>query len=248
MSFNNIKFPINAIKDAVKTNGYNILRNVISDEVCLAARTEYFQYMNTSEVHAQSDVFSPKDIMDSAWRKTAVGSGNGVGEKYSQVLQTTYLPINNNNNFKNLNYCMKTAVQLRNSLTNMDKNFGFGSNFKPGTYWNASRVHHYPAGGGHMSEHADTHFPAILNESNIPFVQVAVLLSNRHEDFDQGGGFIINRKNNKVFFEDDSIMGSIVVFDGSLIHGVDDIDSNHVINWSSEKGRIALFSNLYVSK
>jgi len=248
MFFNSIKFQIKDIEDGLKTNGYHILRGAISHEICLAARNEYFTCMKKNDLHAQSEAFTPIEILDLAWRKTAVGSGNGVGEQYSQVLQTTYLPINESNLFKNLHYCMKAAIQLRNLLTNMDEDFGVNNYFESGTYWNASRVHHYPSGGGHMSEHSDTHFPAILNKSNIPFVQVAVLLSNRQEDFHQGGGFIIDRNNKKIFFEDESILGSIVVFDGSLKHGVDDIDPNCVIDWDSNKGRIALFSNLYVSK
>ena len=109
----------------------------------------------------------------------------------------------------------------------MDDNFGSIVGFKTGTYWNASRIHHYPCGGGHMAEHADTHFPSILSKASIPFVQVAVLLSDRNTDFRNGGGFIIDR---------------------SLKHGVEEIDLDQVLDWSSTKGRIALFSNLYVNR
>ncbi len=236
------------IKECLKVDGYCILKNIIPHEIIENARVEYFQSIHQNYLHAQAESFLPEDILENPWRKTAVGSGNGVGEKYSQVLQTTYLPINNQKNFQNLSHCIKISVILRNKLTNMNKDFGFGFNFHQGTYWNASRVHHYPCGGGHMSEHADTHFPSILSESNIPFVQVAVLLSSRKDDFDDGGGFIINRSNEKIFFEDEHSKGSIVIFDGSLKHGVEDIDPSKVIDWNSNKGRIALFSNLYVAK
>ena len=40
-------------------------------------------------------------------------------------------------------------------------------------------------------------------------------------------------------------MGSLVIFDGSIDHGVDDIDRNKVLDWSNKLGRIALFTGLY---
>ena len=114
--------------------------------------------MKKNDLHAQSEAFTPIEILDLAWRKTAVGSGNGVGEQYSQVLQTTYLPINESVLFKNLHYCMKAAIQLRNLLTNMDEDFGVNNYFESGTYWNASRVHHYPSGATRV----------VVNSGSIP--------------------------------------------------------------------------------
>ena len=87
-----------------------------------------------------------------------------------------------------------------------------------------------------------------FTKASIPFVQVAVLLSDRNTDFRNGGGFIIDRNNKKVLFENDKSMGAAIIFDGSLKHGVEEIDLDQVLDWSSTKGRIALFSNLYVNR
>ena len=239
---------LDKIKRGLKNNGYFIYKKFINKEICLLAKNEYFACQINSDLHSQAEVFLPKDLLEKCWRKTAIGSGNGLGEKYSQVLQTTYIPLKETEGFKNLSFCFKEAVQLRNQLTNMERDFGFEGSFETGTYWNALRIHHYPCGGGHMAEHADTYFPSILSESNIPFVQVAICLSNRSIDFNEGGGFIIDRSNKKVFFEDAESMGSVIIFDGSMRHGVDDIDPGKVLDWRSNQGRIALFSNLYVNR
>ena len=234
------------IQESITLKGYHLIKEFIPAEICSSARDEYFQSMLALELNSQAKSFLPTDLLKNAWRKTAVGSGNGLGEKYSQVLQTTYMPLKNLEEFQGLNYCFNQAIQTRNQLTDMPKNFGSENSLQPGAYWNASRIHHYPSGGGHMAEHKDTHFPAILGKSNIPFIQVAILLSNRNIDFSSGGGFIVDRDGQKFFFEDESSIGSIVIFDGSLKHGVEDIDPHLILDWQSSKGRIALFSNLYI--
>jgi hypothetical protein len=248
MSSENLNsYPISSINKDLAEKGYAYIPNFMQQDVCLKARDEYFSSLANLPLYAQDKPFDPKELHYKSWRKTAIGSSNGVGEKYSQILQTTYIPFKSDD-FKNLNTCFQSAILLRNQLTNMDDNFGSIIGFETGTYWNASRIHHYPCGGGHMAEHADTHFPSILSKASIPFVQVAVLLSDRNTDFRNGGGFVIDRNNKKVFFENDKSMGAAIIFDGSLKHGVEEIDLDQVLDWSSTKGRIALFSNLYVNR
>ena len=53
---------------------------------------------------------------------------------------------------------------------------------------------------------------------------------------------------NLVYIEDAESMGSVIIFDGSLRHGVEDIDPGKVLNWRSNQGKITLFSNLYVNR
>jgi len=40
-------------------------------------------------------------------------------------------------------------------------------------------------------------------------------------------------------------MGSIVVFDGKIYHGVEDIDSGEIVDFNSSDGRVAMFANVY---
>ena len=239
-------YSLTSIKEELAIKGYSYLRDFIGQDVCVKARSEYFMSLEGTLLHAQNEPFDREQLQSQSWRKTAIGSGNGVGDKYSQVLQTTYMPFEYRN-YKNLQTCFQKAIVLRNQLTDIESDFGAIDDSETSGFWNASRVHHYPCGGGHMAVHTDTHFPPILSKASLPFLQVAILLSNRNVDFRDGGGFVFDRNDNKVFLEDDRSMGAAIIFDGSLKHGVDDIDLDAVLNWSARSGRIALFSNLYVS-
>jgi hypothetical protein len=96
-----------------------------------------------------------------------------------------------------------------------------------------------------MAAHKDYHFPAILEKSTIPFVQVLILLSEKGEHFHQGGGFVHDSFDNKIFLESASSLGSLVIFDGQITHGIDEIDLDEVLRWENLSGRLAILSNLY---
>lgn len=231
------------IKQEVKKNGYYILPNFISKNSAMEIRDEYFKIQKNYTLHSQTEKFHYEELSNHPWRKTTVGSSNGLGENISQILQTSYIGESffkqNSTIFKTI----KKTIELRNNLTKM--NLNFGSNPNKDGYWNAIRFHHYPPGGGHMSKHHDMHFPKILTNSNIPFVQLSICLTNKGEHFQEGGGFIINKSGNKIYVENSNSMGSLVIFDGSIDHGVDDIDKNKVLDWTNKLGRIALFAGLY---
>jgi hypothetical protein len=122
----------------------------------------------------------------------------------------------------------------------------FGFNPVVDRFWNATRVHHYPQGGGFMSAHKDEYFPQALGlKEDLSFLQCAVLLSSKGIDFYQGGAFVVLETGEKIMLDDQGDAGTLVIFDGRLIHGVADVDPDQVLDWKNEKGRMAIFSNLY---
>ena len=96
-----------------------------------------------------------------------------------------------------------------------------------------------------MAEHHDTYFPMVLEQSQIPFLQVMGLMSSRGLDFKSGGGFIVQKNGTRLFFEDDNSIGKIVMFDGSIRHGVADVDTDKVFDIQGTQGRYAAFVNVY---
>ena len=78
-----------------------------------------------------------------------------------------------------------------------------------------------------------------------PFYQVSVLLSRKGEDFVAGGGFVEDRHGNRIDLEEVAGFGTMVIFDGRTPHGVDDVDLDQVIDFTSTTGRLAAFVNLY---
>lgn len=229
------------VEKEIDANGFCVL-SAIECDVAAKAKLEYLELKSSTTLHSQMDAMDKSTLKENPFRKTAIGSVNGLGEKISQILQTTYFD-NEAHYCEHLSFCARKLVGIRNRLMNLAEDFG--SNSKRDGYWNASRVHHYPSGGGHMQGHCDRHFPALLNGETNKFVQVAMSLSKRGNDFKSGGFFVRNRHGVSIDIEEMLDIGSILCFDGRLEHGILDVDSHQVLDWDSESGRLALFSMLY---
>ena len=230
------------IKSLIKKNGYYFHQDEKSIVLAQKARTEYLSIFPHLVKRSTREPFTQLQLNHSPWLKLAIGSTNGVGDPYAQFLMTTYF-AESLASARNISNYFEYLIEIRNSISEVDSDFG-GWN-STSNFWNASRIHHYPRGGGFMMEHADTHFPKILASATIPFLQVMGLLSARGDGFFEGGGFIVGRDRQRIFVEDDSAIGRIVMFDGSCRHGVADIDPDHVLNLDSTSGRIAAFVNVY---
>lgn len=232
------------ILEKVKNEGFCVIENFADPATVIAAKEGYSRSMGFLKIHSPKEAFNPAQLELAPWRKLAIGSRTGSGEAYSQLLQTTYIS-EHDPKFPALVKLFRSMIELRNELTGMASDYG--SNLATDRFWNACRVHHYPQGGGHMSAHRDTLFPKMLEKFDLPFMQIMMTLSNRQKDFNSGGGFIETKGGERHFFEDADNRGSLVLFDGSAVHGVDDIDLDKVLSFDSTAGRIALFVNLYTN-
>jgi hypothetical protein len=231
------------IKTDLMADGYFIWRTDVTRELVQSARDEYIGVMKSLPLHPQSEPFQPASLDVSPWRKLAVGATNGLGYPYAQFLTTTYFP-QRSSRLPHLTALFETLVRLRNTLTSLREDFG--SDPAADGFWNACRVHHYPRGGGFMSEHRDTHFPSVLQGKGLPFLQLMACLSTIGEDFERGGGFVRDKKRGEVVRTDvPGSFGSIVLFDGSIAHGVDTVDADVLPDFTSPGGRLAAFVNLY---
>lgn len=233
---------IDGISNRIQNNGF--VTEIDGEIVQLAhgARAEYLKAMSSLQVHAPRERFSPKDLEHGPWRKFTIGSANGLGESYAQMLQTTYFHEHNVGT-PTLNAFFAALIKLRNRVLGIRDDFG--SKPSQDEFWNACRIHHYPRGGGFMVEHNDTHFPKVLSSSDVPFLQVMAPLSTKGVDFHTGGSFVINRDAVRMYPEDECPIGAVVMFDGSTRHGVEDVDPDQVLDFNLPSGRIAAFVNLY---
>lgn len=233
---------LSAIMREVDLQGFSIM---MDDELMThasGAREEYLGLFADLPLHAPREPMVPSFLETLPWRKLAIGSKNGVGDPYAQFLQTTYFGRNGNGS-PHIKGLFDRMVVLRNRATQL--NDSFGEDPELDGFWNARRIHHYPRGGGFMMRHRDTHFPAALQKSDAPFLQMMVLLSEKGFDFHEGGGFVESSSGERRFPEDDFGVGSIVFFDERTFHGVDDIDPYEVCQFNAPSGRFAAFVNLY---
>jgi hypothetical protein len=231
------------VYNELDTHGYALIKEAGLDQACLAARLEYQSCLQTAAIHPPRQRFDYKSLAQGPWRKLAIGSTHGLGDPSAQLLQSTYFDMNDNN-YPNLGSLFRLIKTIRNRLMQVD--LSFGDVPERDGFWNACRVHHYPRGGGFMVKHNDASFSRLLGtQIGKPYYQVGVLLSRKNIDFCDGGGFVIDARNEKIDLEIQGGFASILILDGRADHGVDDIDLDQVLDFSKPDGRLAAFANLY---
>jgi hypothetical protein len=233
---------IKSIDRELAGKGYTIIRPEGLKDLCGQARQEYLQAFRDNPPQPPKKRFNYADLAMRPWRKLVIGSQNGVGESYAQLLQATYFDCHTSP-YPALNTLFEFMNRLRNRLMKVDVDFG--DDPAQDKFWNACRVHHYPRGGGFMMMHRDTHFPLKLGD--LPFYQVMVPLSVMGRDFEQGGGVIVTKQGEKLNTDEAAGLGSIVLFDGRIQHAVEDVDPQVIMDFADPLGRLAAFSNLYVA-
>ncbi len=239
------------ILTTIKKKGYYILQMDHSfGELLDSSLNEYRRLITDKKyrINPSTSSFRWEDIKENYFTKYSIGSTNGGGYPIAQLLKTTYLPSSIEFLSKSKSNIFKLSrflVILRNLLSDLPISFGYSP--KTEKFWNASRIHHYPVGGGFMSRHLDEKFPEIMKSSMIPFLQVSVSLSIRSRDYFQGGGYVIDKQNKNQIFTDRTLESpsSITIFDGSGLHGVQEVDPSEVFTFEPIKMRAALFASTY---
>jgi len=232
-----MQYDIKKIQEQIKTNGYFVLKNERTIELANGARQEYRDSFN--KLPLRKGGFSYSELQKTSIRKKNISSANGVGESYPQVLQTVYYPTVVG--LPNLKQIFDLEIEIKNQAVNMPADFG--NDPKRDQWWNASRVHHYPCGGGFMVQHRDTHFPNIMGQPR--YIQVLFLMSEKGKDFHTGGGFIYDLSDRYIDIEEEFGFGTMFFFDGRIAHGVKDVDPLDDFSLDSTKGRMAALTTLY---
>ena len=89
---------------------------------------------------------------------------------------------------------------------------------------------HYPSGGGMLNRHSD---PVDYHQLTVP----TMMISKKGEDFFSGGAYVVNEHQEKICLDDHMNLGDVVFFNAEVVHGVDEIDPDHEMDWLSFKGR-----------
>lgn len=231
---------IDSIDKDVRLKGFSIIHPDGLKNVLESARQEYHELIKSIEFSASKEKFDYRSIKKCPIRKISVGSKNSVGEQYAQVLTTSFIDCHESP-YAFLNETFQLLIEIRNTLMKIELDFGFVP--ERDGFWNACRVHHYPRGGGFMTIHKDTYFPNALGDRS--FFQILIPLSVKGRDFVNGGGIVEDLKGNRLNTDDVAGLGSIIIFDGRIFHGVDDVDPGEILDFSSFMGRIALVANVY---
>jgi len=135
-------------------------------------------------------------------------------------------------------------AQFRNIIQGYEKNFAIKNIEK--NLWTASRIQHYPTGGGFFSKHKDIVLNTVTSKAKIKkFLQIILLLTSKGKDFRNGGAFIIDKNKKKIDLEKFAKAGSILLYNGTSMHGVDEIDPEKKFSSFSNLGRYVMMASLY---
>ena len=89
---------------------------------------------------------------------------------------------------------------------------------------------HYPRGIGGLNRHAD---PVGFHQLAVP----SVLMSQKGEDFQEGGAYIERASGERILLDDLCGPGDAVYFNAQVTHGVETIDPDREPDWLSFEGR-----------
>jgi len=132
-------------------------------------------------------------------------------------------------------------IKMRNMMYDLDPNFTIDRDEE---YFNATRVHHYPRGGGFLAPHIDQGAPEATLAKSSDYFQVSCTLTRKGEDYDDGGGYIL--KDSELFlFDDFTCRGDLLIYNGRTIHGVLEIDPMQKFSFDTVSGRMASFTTLF---
>jgi hypothetical protein len=96
-------------------------------------------------------------------------------------------------------------------------------------------IHHYPTGGGFLTAHAD---PVGNHQVVVPTLQLSV----KGRDFERGGLFVLDAENRRTYVDDRTDIGDLVLFNASLVHGVEAVDEGAEPQWLDIRGRWMLLA------
>jgi hypothetical protein len=141
-------------------------------------------------------------------QKVVVGGINGVNN-CARLLRMFYLPLTSADPFQS-HHIFRRLARFRNLLYGEHPDFAIDHD--ENGLWTASRIQHYPRGGGFMAEHIDFGTAAAAANAGFErYAQVILLISQKGLDFHSGGAFI-KRNDEQLPFDFNSINGRLVGF------------------------------------
>ncbi len=210
------------------------IRALVSPEEVDHARSRMAARFSADDDHATTGE-SPSQVRRN-FQKLSVGRARHGGVDRPRFMRCFYLPMWDEDVF-GMREIFRKVAQVRNLLGGHDLDHAIDD--PEAVAWTASRIHHFPTGGGFMVDHRDTVLPALYEESGLgSFYQPLVLLSQKGVDFEQGGGFA-RVGDERISYEDHSQKGDVVIYDTSTIHGVDDVDPHLPFRQDSLAGRMS---------
>jgi hypothetical protein len=228
------------ILTSIKENHFVVLRGLVDRTSVRNKLNQIWDYACQTK-HLGTSGVAPETVrrFSSKW---SIGGESPMQADIARFMLTIYSPLTDVDKFGISDY-FNTLIQVRDLCAGRPKPLFDEDLEKP--FFNGSRIQIYPSGGGFMSAHTDsTAVNTFSAAANGVFLQPLLLLSERGLDYESGGAFYV-KEGEKVFIENGTLSGDIVVYDESIKHGVGDVDSNLPLDIQSRRGRIVALTTIY---
>jgi len=228
------------VRKTLKANTYACIRGLFSQEEITAAREKM-----RSVFDAKNDrKHNPNDAeaIRGNFQKLQVGGTRGVNSA-ARFLRMFYNPTFQEDIY-GMRDIFKRLIVFRNNLYSLPPEFTV--NGTDNGMWSAARINHYPRGGGFMAAHSDVGTATISENMGLEqYVQLILIMSKKGADFYEGGAYINDENGKRIFYEDECELGDVVIYDGRVIHGVEEIDPMEPLDLSSFEGRHVALVTLF---
>jgi hypothetical protein len=175
------------------------------------------------------------------FQKLIVGGTRGTNA-VPRFLRMFYNPTFDEDIF-GMHAIFRRLIQFRNLLYSLPRDFT--CNGTESGMWTASRINHYPRGGGFMAPHSDVGTNAVAGDLGMErYVQLILLMTKKGVDYYEGGAYI-DVDGKRYLFESECEIGDVVIYDGRVNHGVEEIDPMEPLDLSSFAGRHVALVTLF---
>jgi hypothetical protein len=235
------ELPLESILLSLSSDKFACIRGILEPEKVKQAKRELIK--NFSRINDRPTVGESAQEVQTNFQKLSIGCARGKHHlgSYGRLLRVFFNPLWQEDIYQ-MHDIFKQLIGVSNKL--MGKPINFASNRIEEGLWTAARIHQYPLGGGFIQAHRDRTQATVSEEAALNYYQVFAILSQKGEDFEQGGGFI-EHQGNRLVLDDYISPGDIVIYDGSTLHGVEDIDPHKLLNLETVSGRLSAFVSLY---
>jgi len=226
------------IVEQVGKSGYVALRGLFDRDKVRSKLASVYRFANTAPRFSSAGV-SPDAIQNNIV-KWSIGGQSTTQSGLPRMMTTVYNPLFAED-IHALHDDFRRVIEIRDALA--ERPVLDDAALAPDR-WNGCRVQIYPAGGGFMGAHADTRGVSNLPKTAGAFIQLLLLLTEKGLDYKTGGAFVeLDGKTIDSEFETQS--GDVLVYDGSTIHGVADIDPTTVFDGTNLRGRAVALATIY---
>lgn len=235
------QIPLDQFMETMLRDTFVCIRGIITPQETETARqalTARFSRSNDHPATGQS-----ADAVRRNFQKLNVGGENrSASNDDARLFRAFYNPIWEEDIYKMRDVFIRVA-KVRNLIAELPEDFALDK-IEPNGLWTAARIHQYPSGGGFFRRHTDYVVKDVADEKSTNFFQVLLTMTQKGEHFHRGGAFV-DVGDERIFLDDYSQPGDIVVYDGRTEHGVEDVDPHLPMDLDTINGRLAGFVTLF---